>query len=217
MSEPNDVDTPSRNRRVGLLGGTFDPPHNGHLALALYAQEHVGLDQIWFIPSAVPPHKMQKTSTPAALRWEMTCAAVNPYSPRLVVSDVELKRPGPSYTYQTVQRIRTMLGNEAELFWIIGRDNIAEIPLWMEPERIVEEATVIAGGRPGVPLPDDIPGWLARRLIVLQGPDLPVSSTAIREHASRGIINPEWVPGPVSEIIRREGLYGYPRTAPLPC
>ena len=215
MNRANAEPPRATHRRIGLFGGTFDPPHTGHIALALHVQEKIDLGQVWFIPSATPPHKTMRTVSPAAIRWEMTCAAIEPFRPGFLASEIELERDGLSFTYQTVEEIRRLLGREAELFWIIGRDNIVEMPSWMEPHRILKEATVVAGGRHGVPMPDSIPDWLAEKLIVLDGPDLDVSSTDIRSKVGQGVIDPERVPEGVAQIIKREGLYGYPGTTPL--
>jgi len=199
-------------RRLGLLGGTFDPIHEGHLALADYAAYHAGLDRVWFIPSATPPHKRRSDLADAAIRFEMTRAAVEPYAPRFAATDIELQRDGPSYTVETLRQIRDAVGCETELFWIVGRDNLDEIPQWYQSRRIVEYVTIIAGGRPGERVPDDLPDWFCARLLLLDGPTIDVSSTRIREQAASGVIDLMSVPEPVARIIQSRGLYGY--TAP---
>lgn len=204
--------TPSTTgvRRLGLLGGTFDPIHLSHIALADYAAYYVGLDCVWFVPAATPPHKRHADLTDAAIRLEMTRAAVEPFAPRLAVTDIELLREGPSYTVETLREIREIVEPGTELFWIVGLDNLGEIPHWYEPRRIVEYATIIAGGRPGEHVPDDLPDWFRERVHILNGPALDISSTGIREQAARGIIAPTQVPDSVAEIIRTHGLYGFP-------
>jgi nicotinate-nucleotide adenylyltransferase len=142
----------------------------------------------------------------------MVAAATAPYKPRLVASEIELTRVGTSFTFETVAQVRESVGPSVELFWIIGRDNIAEIPRWKSPRRIVQAATIVAGGRPGTTVPERIPLWLAGKLIILDGPNLAVSSTELRDQAAQGILDPEWIPESVRAIIMREGLYGYPHT-----
>jgi len=197
-------------RRLGLLGGTFDPIHNGHLALADHAWHRLGLDRVWFIPASIPPHKRRNDMASAAVRWQMTAAAVAPSAPRFVATDIELRRAGPSFTIDTLRQVRAAVGPDVELFWIVGRDNISDIPRWYQPEEIVALATVVVGGRPGTHAPEEVPPWLASRLIVLDGPNVGISSTEVREQARAGRIDPEVVPEPVRRIIARERLYGYP-------
>ncbi len=196
-------------RRLGLLGGTFDPIHRAHLALADYAAYYAGLDRVWFIPSATPPHKRRSDLVDASIRFDMTRAAVEPYAPRFAVTDIELRRDGPSYTVETLRQIRDTVEPDTELFWIVGRDNLVELPHWYEPRRIVEYATIIAGGRPGEHVPDDLPDWFRERLILLDGPAVDVSSTRIREQAAKGMIDLTDVPETVVQIIQSNGLYGY--------
>lgn len=197
-------------RRLGLLGGTFDPIHRGHTALAEYAMEHIPLDQVWFVPSARPPHKTKHMLTPPGVRWEMTRQAVEPYQPRFVPVNIELRRKGPSYTVHTLGEVRRLVGGDVSLFWVIGLDNVAEIPNWYHPQELVALATIVAGGRPGAELPGHIPSWLSGRLIFLDGPAVAISSTHIREQARMGILDPSSLADPVIRIIQRERLYGYP-------
>jgi len=196
-------------RRLGLLGGTFDPIHRGHLALAEYAWYHVPLDQVWFIPAFLPPHKLKRPAAPAEIRWEMTCAAVAPFMPRFVAVDLELRRGGFSFTVDTLAEIRARVSAEVELFWIIGRDNVREIPTWYRPEELTALATIVAGGRPGASIPQEVPPWLSTRLILLDGPDVAISSTHVREQVGKGILDADALPEPVRRIIARERLYGH--------
>jgi nicotinate-nucleotide adenylyltransferase len=195
--------------RIGLLGGTFDPIHVGHLALADYAADHVGLDSVWFIPSAIPPHKDRPGLTSAETRWRMTEAAVKPFAPRFTAIDLEMHRAGPSYTVDTLREIREYVGNEIELFWIVGKDNLADIPRWYKPEQIAELAMIVVGGRPGDRSPASIPDWFLRRLITLDGPAVDTSSTQIRNDARMGRLDPDAIPEPVRRIIESEQLFGY--------
>lgn len=203
---------PSLNgvRRLGLLGGTFDPIHTGHLALAEHVRYHAGLDRVWFIPAAVPPHKDRGSIAPADTRLRMTVAAVEAFRPTFEAADLELRREGPSYTLDTLMSIRDAAGPDVELFWIVGRDNLAELPHWYQPERIANIARVVAGGRPGSPVPESLPQWFRSRLLLLEGPDVNVSSTSTREYIARGVIPADAIPEPVRRIIIAESLYEYP-------
>lgn len=195
-------------RRLGLLGGTFDPIHNGHLVLADHCSRHQGLDRVWFIPSGNPPHKRQTTVESADVRRRLTEAAVAPYEPRFRTVDIELRRDGPSYTADTIQEIHEYAGPGVELFWIVGRDNLSELPHWYQPERIVEYAIVLAGGRPGADDPDDLPAWFRERLVLLDGPDLDISSTDIRTALADGRVPADLLPAEVASAILQGGLYG---------
>ncbi len=195
--------------RLGLLGGTFDPIHEGHLALAKYARLRLKLDRVWFIPSATPPHKHASAITAAPIRMAMTAAAVEPYSPHFAATDLELAMAGPSYTARTLEFVRGHVHPETELSWIVGLDNVTEILKWYSPRRIAELAWIVAGGRPGVREPGDIPEWLRSRLTIMDGPDVPFSSTEVREQLARGVIDGDAIPDPVARIIVQERLYGY--------
>ena len=200
-------------KRIGILGGTFNPVHNGHLALAKSALERGGLEKIIFIPTALPPHKSSRELITASDRMEMLRRAVGGH-PALEVSDIELKRGGKSYTVDTLRQLREVLGPEAEFYLIIGADNLLEIADWREVEKLVRECRFIIITRPGFSL-DKLSGENARwanKIIEKDGSNiielsLPASSSEIRERIGRGENVGNSVPEGVLDYIREKGLY----------
>ena len=191
--------------RVGLLGGTFDPIHLGHLRAAETAREGLGLDLVVFLPSGEPPHRTGPLA-PALDRFTMACLASAGH-PHFAVWDTELKRPGPSYTVDTLASLRTERPDD-DLVLVVGSDTWPEMTGWREPERLFALAEVAVVGRPGQPAPDAVapfPG--ARGVARVDGPALPISATSIREHVRRGESVRYLVPGAVAEFISRRGLY----------
>lgn len=191
-------------RRMGLLGGTFDPPHLGHVTVAREARHVLGLDQVVLIPAGSPPHKSVRALTPAALRLEMVEAAVEE-APGLAVSDMELRREGPSYTVDTLRQLRAERPG-VELTLIIGADQLAELATWREPERIAELATLAVMNRgdvePGAPASGPPIPWTPVAVTPME-----VSSTDIRRRLAEGRPVEHLVPAPVLRIIEREKLY----------
>jgi nicotinate-nucleotide adenylyltransferase len=193
--------------RVGVLGGTFDPVHVGHVLLAIHLRERLPLDHVVFVPAAVPPHKAPRPDmATAADRWEMVRRAVGPVE-GLGASRTELDRSGPSYTADTLCR----MGAEHpdwQLFLLIGDDNIGQIASWHRPDLIVAHCTVVAGTRCG---PGSVPGsqdrW-ASRVLRVPTPAFDVSSTEIRARVRAGRPIMHLVPEPVEQFIREHGLYG---------
>ena len=169
--------------RYGILGGTFDPPHLGHLALAQEAFAQVGLDRVWFVPTGDPPHKHGHPISPAADRLAMTHLAVDP-DERFAVTDVEIRLPTPSYTLATLSALRAEWG-DAELTLIMGWDMLLYLPHWHDPAGVVASVDrVVAGHRPGYRADDaavqDVEAavyGLHNKLIVLDGPQLDLSAS----------------------------------------
>lgn len=198
--------------RLGLFGGTFDPPHVGHLALAEACREGAGLDRVVWIPAAVNPHKQGRDRTPAADRLAMVRAATESHE-HFEVSDVEIAREGVSYTVDTLREIARQRP-EDELFWIVGGDSLASFPTWREPEAIAALAHLVVYRRGGHDLDTGaLPGWMEGRYTVVDGPALEVSSTEIRQRLAAGRSVRYLVPDPVLAIVRERGLY---RTPPAP-
>ena len=191
--------------RLGVLGGTFDPVHCGHVLLAVAAREQLDLDRVLFVPAADPPHKDHRPDlAPAEDRWHMVQAALSGVD-GLEASRLELDRPGKSYTVDTLRQLRRQ-EPAAELFLIIGRDNVADMASWQDPEGILAACTVAAGSRPsGGPAP---PAELAARMVLLDTPLIEISSTGIRSRVRRGLTIRCMVPAPVEELIAQRGLYG---------
>jgi nicotinate-nucleotide adenylyltransferase len=200
-----------RRRRVGILGGTFDPPHIGHLWLATLAADGLDLGYVLFMPSARPPHKGKKAISNAADRVMMTRLAISG-DPGLDLSLVEMERPGPSYTVDSLAQLRAHLGENVSLVLIMAADSFAEIETWREPGRLLELAEWGVGPRPGTPLPQRAElerrfGTAASRIHLLDGPSLDVSSSEIRARVAAGRPIRYLVPRAVEELITARGLY----------
>lgn len=188
--------------RIGIVGGTFDPPHLGHLLLASDVYEALGLDRVVLVPAAVPPHKHGLPRTPAALRLEMLRAAVAG-DPRFEVADLELRRAGPSYSVDTLRELRGRWP-DAALFFVLGADQLRELPSWREPDEVARLATLTGVARDGqAPV---APGGYDVEVVPITRID--VSSSMIRDRAAAGRGVRYFVPPAVEAIIEREGLYG---------
>jgi len=192
--------------RVGVLGGTFDPVHRGHLALACAARDELALDEVLFVAAGQPWRKAGRIVAPAEDRLAMLRLALEG-EPAFRVETLELDRPGPSYTADTLEALRAARPDD-ELFCILGEDALADLPNWVRPERILELSTLVVARREGVPRAagERLPG-LNERVVRLQMPLVPVSATAIRERVSRGEPIGEMVPPAVAAYIRERGLY----------
>ncbi|OGO30378.1 MAG: nicotinate (nicotinamide) nucleotide adenylyltransferase [Chloroflexi bacterium RBG_16_56_11] len=195
----------------GVLGGTFDPVHLGHIKMAEEARVALGLRGVILVPAGQPMTRTQRGLTPAAQRLEMLRLALAA-NPHLVVSTIEIDRPGPSYTVETIDALRRQFGSGDELYFILGWDSLAQIAQWREPSRIIEMCSLAAIPRPGYTRPDldkleaDVPG-IKRRVIFLEEPRLDISAMEIREKVSRGEAIDHLVPGPVAEYIKKHKLY----------
>jgi len=135
--------------RVGLLGGTFNPIHNGHLAIARETREALELDRVVLIPTGDPPHKPQQGLAPARHRYEMVSLAIAS-DPRLALSDVEVRRPGKSYSIDTVRLLQTEYGKETRLYFLIGLDAFLELSTWRDPETLLTLCSFVVLSRPGL-------------------------------------------------------------------
>lgn len=185
-------------RRIGVFGGTFDPPHLGHLIVASDACEALGLDLLLWVPAAVPPHKRETVRASAGLRLAMTRAAVRG-DPRFAVDDLELRRAGPSYTVDTLRELRRR-EPAAELFFLTGADNVRQLPTWREPEEIVRLARLVVLTREGE-------GGEAPSATCVPVTRVDVSATEIRRRAAAGTSIRYLVPDGVRALIERDGPY----------
>jgi nicotinate-nucleotide adenylyltransferase len=193
--------------RIGLMGGTFNPIHYGHLVAAEEARFQFNLDQVIFIPSGQPPHRQPRSVVPAEDRYIMTALAIatNPY---FNISRIEIERPGPSYTIDTVKSFSQMYPN-SELFFITGLDAILEILTWRNPYELVRLVHFIAVTRPGYN-PNHLKVLdkeILDNVSLLEIPGYAVSSTMIRERVALGKPIRYMVPEPVEAYIRKYGLY----------
>ena len=192
---------------VGLMGGTFDPIHVGHLAIAEEARDALSLARILFVPAGVPPHKAATDVTPVEHRLAMVRLAIAD-NPAFELSRVEVDRPGPSFTVDTVEA----LAADHDITVILSAETFAELPSWHEPERLFEMARVAVVPREGYPAQD--PGWLAAtfpgredRVRYLEGPRLGLSSTALRARVAAGRSIRYLVPAAIEAYIAAHDLY----------
>jgi nicotinate-nucleotide adenylyltransferase len=201
--------------RLGVMGGTFDPIHHGHLVTAEEAVHQFDLDRAMFIPSARPPHKKGVRSSSPADRLRMVELAIEG-NERLAASTLEIERTGLSYTVDTLRELHRQYGSDAMLFFITGADAILEILTWKEPENVLSESVFIAATRPGYPLQklqDALPALNSRgepamaSIRVMEVPALAISSTDIRERVRSGRPFRYMVPEAVWSYICEKGLY----------
>jgi nicotinate-nucleotide adenylyltransferase len=196
-----------RRERIGVMGGTFDPVHYGHLFAAEAARTEAGLDRVIFVPSGSPPHKSYHAMAPAEDRFEMTRLAIagNPY---FEISRVETDRRGASYTAETLEAVSRGSGG-ADLFLITGLDAALDIPNWYEPLKILSLCTVIVVARPGyirdkIGMLDDV---LRKSLLLLDTGMIDVSATDIRNRAREGRCVRYMTPDAVWKYIMEKNLY----------
>ena len=197
--------------RVGLLGGTFNPPHIGHLVCAQEAWAQLGLDRVLLLPVFAPPHKEADGDPGVDVRVAL-CEAAVAGDARLGVSRAEADVPGPSYTVDTLNRLHDACP-EDQLTFIVGGDMAASLPSWREPQAILELCTIGAAARDGVGrdellerLDTELPG-AADRIRFFDMPRIDVSSTMIRRRVAAGEPVRYLVPDAVAAQIEREGLY----------
>jgi len=197
--------------RVGILGGTFDPIHVGHLGIADEGMRQLGLREVLFIPAGQPWLKGQELVSSGKHRLQMVKLAITT-NPCFKVSTIELERPGPSYSIDTILDLRGKLGAEVRLFLVLGFDALAGLPQWKEPERIVNLCQVVGVGRPGYSEFDlhDLEPLIPRaseRIIVVDMPQIDINASDIRRRVSRGLSIRHLVPEAVEEYILEHGLY----------
>jgi nicotinate-nucleotide adenylyltransferase len=198
--------------RIGILGGTFNPPHLGHLVAAQEAYRELALDQVMLIPAGVPPHKPVNGEPGPEHRLEL-CRLACAGDDRFTVSDLELRRGGPSFTVDTLDILRSQSPSD-ELFLILGADIAAGLPKWHEPERVLELATVAIAKRRGTSKGAvdnalaQLPG--GERARFFQMPRIGISSTMVRRRVRAGQPIRYFVPDGVMHYIETHGLYGPP-------
>jgi len=199
------------SRKLGIFGGTFDPVHLGHLAVAKEAKEALELDEVLLVPAGQPMSKQNETITSAKHRLEMLKLAIGGI-PYLKISTIEIERKGPSYTSDTIAQIRKQSGGGDEIYFILGWDSLAQLPTWHEPAKIIGMCTLAAVPRPGYAKPrlrsleGVLPGIL-KKVIFLDKPRIDISATEVRELAAKGEAIENLVPKPVAEYIRKNKLY----------
>ena len=196
---------------VGAIGGTFDPPHYGHLVGAQEACALLGLDRVLFVPTGQPPHKLGEPVSTVDDRLRMTSLAIDGNT-TFAISRADVDRPGPSYTVDLIPLLRREVGPNVELVFLIGMDSLRDLASWKDPEAILKQCRLIAFSRPGY-LPVDldeldraVPG--ARdRVTILRTPGVDISSTELRMRVSRHQPIRYLVPPNVESYIRQHELY----------
>jgi nicotinate-nucleotide adenylyltransferase len=199
--------------RIGIFGGTFDPVHYGHLIVAEQAREQAELDQVWFVPSARPPHKADRPISPFDRRADMLSLAIAGQEDKFRVEPIEKDRPGPSYTADTLDELNARHPN-TDWFLLLGADSVKDLPDWYEPLRIIERATVLVAARPGhkVWTASELAAALGTdpgrvRLRVVDVPLIDIASRDLRRRAAEGRSLLFQVPHSVRVYIREKALY----------
>lgn len=199
------------NKRIGLMGGTFDPVHYGHLVTAEEARCQFGMEKVIFIPAGKPPHKTRKNISQPRHRLEMTWRAVGS-NPDFTVSDQEIKREGLSYTVDTIQAFREQYEGW-DIYFITGADAVLEILTWKKVEELLRKCCFVAASRPGFRLESmgeeltRLPAECTGRIKTLEVPALAISSTNIRQRVRDGRPIRYLLPEAVKDYIYRHGLY----------
>lgn len=204
--------TEEKHLALGIMGGTFDPIHIGHLVTAEEARQQFSLDHVIFMPSGSPPHKDEKKITPAEHRYLMTMLAVvdNPY---FTVSRLEIDSIQPSYTVDTISRFYELYNGKAELYFITGADAILDITTWKDYKELLQKCSFIAASRPGysfnklkVILGPAFP-MVIQKVHLLEIPAMAISSTFVRRRVAQGKTIKYLTPEPVEQYIHKNGLY----------
>ena len=193
-----------RTKRLGIMGGTFDTIHNGHLVAASEVAHRFNLDQVLFVPTGQPWQKEQHNVTDAEHRYLMTVIATAADA-RFEVSRVDIERPGPTFTVDTLKDLRLQFGAELELFFITGADALSKILTWRDHEAVVEMAHLIGVTRPGHKLQN--PGLPSEVITLMEIPALAISSTDVRARVAKSEPIRYIVPDGVSFYIKKHRLY----------
>jgi nicotinate-nucleotide adenylyltransferase len=220
----------SRSKRIALYGGTFDPVHDGHLAVARGLLDLLALDEVLFVPAYVAPHKRDVPPTSPWHRHAMLALATAD-DPRMLISTAELDAPGRPYSVETVARFKEEFGGGARLFFVMGADSWSEITTWREWERLLEMCEHVVVTRPGYELSfEHVPANIRARLVDLRGlvrdrtrraveesepraiflsdaASVDVSSTEVRRAAAGGEVKSLPVPRAVADYVGKYGLY----------
>jgi len=197
--------------RVGILGGTFDPIHLGHLVAAEEVRWKLSLETVLFVPAANPPHKRGRAISPAADRVRMVEMAIGS-NPFFELSTMEIGRGGVSYTVDTLRTLRERMGYEAELFFIVGMDSLADLTTWKQPATILSLCRLAVVNRPPyeevdlASLEERLPG-VSSRVDMVRMPGIYISSTDLQARVRRGLPIKYQVPDPVERYILDRGLY----------
>lgn len=197
-------------QRVGIFGGTFDPIHIGHLILAEEARYRLRLDRVYLVPAGNPPHKQDNDLTPVAHRLMMAELATADMA-GLWVSRVDADRSGPHYTNDTVQLLRQQLGEDTELYFLMGMDSLRDLPTWRHPQWLIQQCVLVVLTRHDieidwVQLEGALPG-LRERVVLLDMPELEIASHTLRARIRSGAPICHQVPSVVEAYIAKHALY----------
>jgi len=194
---------------IGVLGGTFDPIHIGHLIVAEEARVRLGFNEVLFVPAGQPWLKLDHNITPAVHRVEMVRRAIAA-NPHFKLCTLEAEHSGPSYTVDTMTMLQRQLGSEAALFFLLGRDTLAGLSLWKEPEKLVQLCRLVVAPRLGSKdlkqLETSISGLLDK-VIQLDMPVIGISSSEIRQRIAQGLSIRYLVPAEVEKYITEQKIY----------
>lgn len=187
-------------KRIGILGGAFDPPHLGHLQIAKAVQERIALDEIWFMPTYIAPHKDRAESN-AKDRAEMVQLAIA-HEATFILQTIELERKGKSYTIDTMRQLKQLYPSY-EFYFIIGADMVMSLHTWKDIDELIKLVTFIGVSRPGYQLETTLP------VKIIELDTYPFSSSDIRERVTKGLPFQHMVPKTVYQYIKEQRLYGY--------
>jgi nicotinate-nucleotide adenylyltransferase len=205
--------------KTGILGGTFDPIHNGHLAIAEEARTYLNLTEIIFLPAGQPWMKSDRPILQGRHRIAMTRRAIED-RPYFKLSTIEVEHKGPSYSVDTITKLKAQSAGASDLYFIIGWDNLNRIMLWKDPLKLIKLCFLVAVPRPGYDLPDfkkleaEIPG-ISKKTIFMEKPRVDISATDIRNKVAQGLSISGLVPEKVAGYIKENGLYQSPRRCQL--
>ncbi|MBP1156386.1 MULTISPECIES: nicotinate-nucleotide adenylyltransferase [unclassified Paenibacillus] len=192
--------------KIGLMGGTFDPVHIGHLIAAQSVCEELGLNEVWFMPTSVPPHKEQAPGASPEQRWKMVCLAAEGH-PSFKPSDIELRKGGVSYSIETVTMLRSQYP-DYEFFYIIGADMVQYLPKWHKINELIRLVTFVGLHRPGYETEiEGLPAPIRQAVRSVRMPQIELSSTWIRQRRAAGQSVRYMVPDRVNDYIEVNRLY----------
>lgn len=190
--------------KIGILGGSFDPIHKGHLTLARESLQQFQLDKILFVPASLPPHKKEDFElTPAPLRARMVELAILE-EPRWELCDLELSRPGVSYTVDTLRELRRIYPPPHHLFFIAGADSLQELRKWKDPDEILKLSEWIVAPRPNFKPPEGVP----TKVHLLKMAPIEISASELRKKIHQGEDVSDWIPEKVLSYMERMKVYG---------
>ncbi len=196
---------------IGVLGGTFDPIHIGHLKVAEEAVARLDLPRILFMPAGQPWLKLNNAISPVQHRLEMVRLGIAG-NPRFKLSTMEIERSGPTYSVDTIEQLQSQLDEGDEMFFILGWDNLMQLPQWHQPRRLIELCRLVAVPRVDFPLPDlpalekELPG-ISQRVILFDKPRIDINASEIRRRAAEGKSISDFVPKAVERYIKEHNLY----------